>query len=497
MHATASRATIRFLVGSNRRATNVVLWTIIAVALTVSSTSYADESQPTTTDILVGTSQINMKAATTVLTGATIIDGNGGGPVENMVIGIAGEHIVYLGDVAGVKLAPRGTVVDLSGHWITPGFVDMHGHLAVSDAGATAYLARLVAFGTTTLRDPANPKITLRERVRSGALLGPQLFVSGKLINGMDAAFGELVGTEGEIREVVRQQAAEGVNFIKLYVGLSPNLVSAAIDEAHRHDLGVIGHLGQTTWTEAAEMGIDALTHSWYAGLAHSVVPKQYQAEFRDFYIPNGRFNPALFRKWREVVVPTGPEVTQLAALLAQRNIVVDPNLVHGEAVTWGDDPLVLERLEPEFAGPELAEKWRAGRHPYSASWQPDAMTEAKLAFPIMSQIIRVFHERGVLLTVGTDYANPWMTPGVAYHRELELLVAAGIPPLDVLRIATRNGAEALNILGEAGTIEVGKRADLLVLSADPLAAIANTRRIRYVFLRGKSVEPAQLLSIR
>jgi imidazolonepropionase-like amidohydrolase len=114
-----------------------------------------------------------------------------------------------------------------------------------------------------------------------------------------------------------------------------------------------------------------------------------------------------------------------------------------------------------------------------------------------MVRMIRVFHERGVLLTAGTDYMNPWMTPGVAFHRELELLVSAGIPPLDVLRIATRNGAEALGILQEAGTIEAGKRADLVVLTADPLAAIANTRKIERVFLRGRPFEPGQLLGAR
>ncbi len=264
-----------------------------------------------------------------------------------------------------------------------------------------------------------------------------------------------------------------------------------------RHGLRVIGHLGQTTWTEAAELGIDALAHSWYAGLAHSVAPPQHRAEFRDFYIPNARFDPALFRKWRDVVDPNGVEVAQLASLLRERRIALDPNLVLGEAVTWGDDPAALERLEPAFAPPESAASWRRSRHPYSAGWPAEARAEAKRAFPLMVQAIRVFHDRGVLLTAGTDYMNPWMTPGVAFHRELELLASAGIPPLQALRIATRNGAEALGILNEAGTIEAGKRADLVVLTADPLAAIANTRKIERVFLRGRSFEPRQLLGAR
>ena len=110
-----------------------------------------------------------------------------------------------------------------------------------------------------------------------------------------------------------------------------------------------------------------------------------------------------------------------------------------------------------------------------------------------MLGLVRTLHARGVLLTAGTDYENPWMTPGVAFHRELQLLGGAGIPPLEVLRIATRNGAEALGVLGETGTVHAGKRADLVVLTADPLADLANTRRIERVYLRGTAYEPARL----
>ena len=260
--------------------------------------------------------------------------------------------------------------------------------------------------------------------------------------------------------------------------------------------MGVIGHLGETTWAEAADAGIDALTHSWYAGLIHSVVPDEYREKFRGFYIPPGAkgFDASLFRTWRQVVDVQGPEVTGLADLLVQHDIVVDPNLVLGEAVTWGDDLQVLERLEPDFAMPGQARQWRAGTHRYSSSWTDEHRAEAKLAWPLMLEIVRVFHERGVLLTVGTDYLNPWMTPGVALHREMELLVSAGISPLDVLSLATRNGAQALSIDEETGTIETGKRADLVVLSADPLVSISNTRSIELVFLRGQSFRPADLL---
>jgi len=431
---------------------------------------------------------------TVVLWGATVIDGTGAAPRRGAAVAITAGRITYVGDTAGVRVGPGVRREAAAGRWVVPGFVDVHAHTPEGDA-AVPFLATLVAFGTTTARAPANPRVDLRDRLARGEIVGPRLFVAGRLIH---TDFGERVATADEVRAVVRRQAAEGVDWIKLYAGLAPDLVAAGVDEAHRHRLRVVGHIGRTTWGEAAALGIDALTHSWYAGLAHSVVPAPHAAAFRDFYIPNGgRFDPGLFRRWREVVDPDGPEVRRLADRLRARGVSVDPNLVHGEAVTWGDDPRALERLEPDVAGPALAARWRGGRHPYSGGWSAEQLAEAKRAWPTMLGLVRTLHARGVLLTAGTDYENPWMTPGVAFHRELQLLAAAGIPPLQVLRIATRNGAEALGILREAGTLEAGKRADLVVLTADPLADLAHTRRIERVYLRGAPYEPAQLHAAR
>ncbi len=255
-----------------------------------------------------------------------MIDGTGAEPLAGATVALAGDRIVYVGPSANAPQAPNAEELDVTGRWVIPGFVDMHAHL---DDGpyAASFLARLVAFGTTVARAPSNPNVELRDKVASGELVGPELFLAGFLINGPDAPFGQRGETATDYREIVARDAALGVDFVKLYAGMPPELVRVVIDEAHQRGLRVIGHLGETTWEQAAEAGIDALTHSWYAGLIHSVVPDEYRQEFRGFYIPPGPlgFDAGLFAKWRQVVDVDGPEVRVLADLLAERGIDVDP----------------------------------------------------------------------------------------------------------------------------------------------------------------------------
>jgi imidazolonepropionase-like amidohydrolase len=180
---------------------------------------------------------------------------------------------------------------------------------------------------------------------------------------------------------------------------------------------------------------------------------------------------------------------------LREHRVSVDPTLVAYHTKLWWRDSIY--QRDPDVAlVPEVLENWRVlGMD--TRDWTAEEFDRAQAAWPKLLALVARMQREGVRLTTGSDLASPWVIPGVGLHQELALLVSAGIAPVDVLRMATRNGAEALRLLSETGTVEPGKRADLVVLEADPLRDIRNTRRIRYLVLGGRIFRPDELLTVR
>ncbi len=140
-----------------------------------------------------------------------------------------------------------------------------------------------------------------------------------------------------------------------------------------------------------------------------------------------------------------------------------------------------------------VREIWQ--RTTFTGDWTAEDYDRGRSVWPRVPELTYRLYEGGVHLTVGTDFPNPWVIPGVSFHEELELLAEAGIPTLEVLKMATYNGAVALGLEAEIGSIEVGKRADLVVLTSNPAAHLANTRAIDLVLLGGQPLKPAVLLT--
>ena len=462
-------------------AINQISRVLLFVLAVVAATSCAE--RPASTD----------RVEIIAIVGATIVDGTGAPPRISQTLIIQGTTISQSGDSASTEIPPGAKIIDATGKWVIPGFVDLHVHLPPDATVHEAILGRLLEHGVTTMLNPgARPEagVTLRERIQAADIPGPQMKTAGRLIDDWpeDASarsWAAHTPTQDALREEIRLQANAGVDFIKLYARLSPELVAAGIEEGHAQGIPVIGHLEATNWTAAAAMGIDMLVHSGWSAPMDELVVLENSDEATD---------EEWYRAYADA--PNRPAFAALVAALVENDVVVVPTLVMVQAGGLGDDNTLLPLYETDLA-PERdiegwwGEGWRA-RHPqYGGDVGPE---EAKLLkevyFPALLNFQKEFYERGVTLGVGTDVGNAWITPGASFHYEMSLYQDAGIPPLAIITMATRNGAEALGLGEVTGTIEVGKNADLIILGADPTIDIRNARKIERVFLEGKAISP-------
>lgn len=424
------------------------------------------------------------------LVGATLVDGTERPPVRDAVVVIEGDRIAHAGPRGSVVIPPGAEAVDLRGRFLIPGLVDMHAHVLVPrcDPGAPTRFDRalsermlgvLLRSGITTVRSPATPTglgVALRDDVAAGRVVGPRVFASAELIDG------DL--SPDDVRREVRDRLRHRVDFVKLYARLAPEAVRAGIEEAHAARVPVIGHLSRTSWTEAARMGIDFLTHaaSWSAGELPESKRDAYERARRERGPMRARID------WLELVQPDGPEVATLVRTLAERRISVDPTLVAYDTKFRSPASPRYRKNARRAVVPELLQDWQRCGTP-TDDWTAPDYERMAAAWPKLLALVKRYHDGGVLLTAGSDVTNAWVIPGESLHQELELLVSAGLTPAEVLRIATRNGARSLGREADLGTIEPGRRADLVVLSRDPLARIGDTRAIERVMHDGRWVD--------
>ncbi len=386
-----------------------------------------------------------------VVHGATIIDGRP--RVADVVM--RGDRIERVDDShqhEGLR------VIDATGQYVIPGLIDMHAHLLLDfDRAFTDQMLRmLLAHGVTTVRDPGSHLdiLPLRDSTRA-----PRILTAGPILIGSRFVHPQFkpVFTADEVRAEVREQAKAGVDFVKVYASMTPDLVKAAIDEAHAHHLPVLGHLQLTTWSEAARLGIDGIEHAapWSNDLTTKECPQTMQ----------GRVC------WMENL--DRAKARETARVLARQGVVVDPTLIAMQTKIFGEGGRDLSTLPPY-----VVEFWRKNSYDLSSGRQ---------AWPNLLAFTRILFEEGVTLVAGTDTPTPWILPGASLHEELQFLRDAGIPNAEVLKIATRNAARALR-RDDLGAIAPGKRADLVILAKNPLDDITNTRSIVAVIAGGAPV---------
>lgn len=438
----------------------------------------------------------------TVLADVTVIRADGSPALPDHAIVLRGGAIAWVGPADELGIEHDARRLPVAGMFVVPGFIDMHAHIAVGPvdtrmengmplmsmrydaAVARIFAGQLLDHGITTIRNPAGPAehaVAVRDAIAAGEIRGPRVFTAGEVLE--QAPFPGLateVHTADDVRREVDRQAALGVDVIKLYQTLTPELLRAGLEAAHAHGLPAIGHLMATDWTTAAELGIDGIVHMLPASPA--LLPEAQRQPYLD-----GITGTQMMYQWFTHADLKAPEIARMIETLAREQVHFDPTLVAVESIFFADQPRITRNPALATVPAVLRKNWD-GDFSMTPGWREGDFGAAHAAFAKALRLTRMMHEGGVPLLAGTDLSMPWLAAGDSFHRELELLVEAGIPEAGVLRIATLNGAVALGTADAIGTIEPGKRADLVVLGANPLADIRNTRRIRYVIQGGAVV---------
>jgi imidazolonepropionase-like amidohydrolase len=377
------------------------------------------------------------------LVGARIVDGTTRKPIEDGVVFVRDGRIAAVGARATVKIPAGVRAIDARGTTIIPGLWDMHAHVALPEWGP-----QYLGVGVTTIRDMGGEKQFLtafRDAIASGGVLGPRLLLAGLVDGSGPEAFGTVTAdTPEQGRAVVEMYHAAGFQQMKLYTYIKPDVAGAIIRRAHELGMSVTGHIPRAMTLESMiDSGADYVAHLPVRG------------------------------------DPTSTAVKAQIAMIAAEHFRVDPTVSWNELLSRTPDT-PLESFQPGFA--EAPWPLRAA---YGSVRNNGDSASAGRALRSQLAIIKAMHDAGVPIVAGTDYG----LPGFSLLRELELYVQAGFSPLDAIRAASAVPAELTDMLREVGTIEMGKRADLLVLDANPLADIHNIRASRWVVSGGRMYE--------
>lgn len=422
----------------------------------------------------------------------TVIDATGRAPQANQTILIEGRRITAVGPSSSVKVPKAARTIDGAGKFLLPGFWDMHVHIAGVNADPAwskeVLLPLLLANGITGVRDMGGDLDALlawQRDIESGALLGPHLVVGGPFITsgGDKTAEQYPVHTVEEARAAVDDLKQRGANFIKIISMPSREAFFAVADEAKKESIPFVGHLPfEIGAGEASNAGMRSIEHFLYSAFALSFSSKE--AELRPRLVEAERSGDSA--AWEQIAHEAdatydSEKAAALIQTLKKNGTWVTPTLasldITSHPENWKtDDPLLA------FVPPALAKQWRKSLNDTQmkqrAAWLArHASNDWKLTGEL--------HRAGVPLLVGSDALDAFVFPGDSFHHELSELVRAGFSPMETLRAATRGAAEFLGREKDFGTVEQGRVADLVLLSANPAQEIANTRQVWAVVRNG------------
>lgn len=438
--------------------------------------------------ILNGFAQDNYKGdgphSQLIIRGVTLINGDGSPPRGPMDIVVEGNKIVRMQIVGydGVpinesrrpKLAAGGKELDANGMYLLPGFVDMHGHIGGGAQGADPeYVFKLwMAHGITSVKQPSGRNaIELKRQSAANEIIAPRIFE----YTGFGSGSKEPISTPEMARAWVRQNAKNGADGIKFF-GAEPEIMKAALDENKKLGLRSTAHHAQLSvarWNvlHSARAGMTSMEH-WYGlpeALFNDRTVQNYPLDY-NYQNEQHRFEEA-GKLWQQAAEPYSEHWNNVMNELLELDYTLNPTFNIYEA---SRDLQRARRAEwhEDYTLPSLWEFYQPSKISHGSYWH-DWGTEQEVAwrenYKLWMTFVNEYKNRGGRVTTGSDSGFIFQLYGFAYVRELELLREAGFHPLEIIRSATLNGAEALGMDSKIGTVEVGKLADFAIVEENPL----------------------------
>jgi len=469
---------------------------LLVTALLVAATTFAQTPKPNDT-----TEFVSVNAPVFVLNHVRVIDGTGAAATEDRAVVIANGKIQSIGPAASVQIPQGAQTMDRTGYAVIPGLVGMHDHLYYTDSIAVQrigghigepglFIAEIpytaprlyLAAGVTTLRTTGSLEpytdLKVKSRIDAGLMPGPSIDATAPYLEGAPTIFAqmhELTGPD-DAKRMVDYWAAEGMTSYKAYMNITREELGVAIQAAHAHQMKLTGHLCSVTWPEAIALGIDDFEHGPVFADTEFAADKK-----SDVCPPSGGA-----MAWIPLDV-NGPQVQGLIQNLVSHHVAVTSTLPVFECGVPGRPKLQRRTLEAMSA--ESAQSYLTARAGIALDSPMTSLMRKEMDFEV------AFVKAGGLLLGGPDpTGNGGVLPGFGDQREIELLVEAGLTPLQAIQVLTENGAKYLGRQDQIGTLAAGKQADLVLIKGDPSKTIDDIENVETVFKAGVGYDSKKLI---
>lgn len=436
----------------------------------------------------------------------TVIDATGAPAKPHMTVIIQGDGISRIAKTEEAAIPKNAQVIDGQGKFLIPGLWDMHVHTVMGNL-PERFFPLFIANGVTGVRDMASDLELLkrlRKNIADGRLLGPRV-IGGPMVDGPIPIWPQIaipISDEAGARQTVASVKDRGADFIKVYSLIPRAAYFALADEAKKLRIPFAGHVPfSVSAAEASDAGQKSIEHMEGILRACSTVEPELRKTTEEA-IRNAKDSEQVTTSLLRVINETEmrafetfsqEKATALFARFAQNGTWQAPTLVVARAGAFMDDSDFTNDPRLKYVRRSVRESWKNQDDFRLKNRTAEKSALYKRAFQQRLELVGAMHRAGVKMLAATDALVWYVVPGFSLHDELELFVQAGLSPMEALQTATRNPATYLGLSDTLGTVEQGKKADLVLLEANPLENISNTKKITAVIVGGKLVPKASL----